>query len=276
MFGTLQIVITQDIGDLGPSTGSVIEYEWPLYWHLAGLVPFIIVLGLLFLPTNRNRHGWLALLALIGSAAIIYMPSKVLELIGWAPPLDGINAFLGGVAALWLLGGVIGRIKRLPAMAFALGVMAAFSLIETLLRGHRDMTLVYMAVASLVPVFVLVVTAFWCRRRYSRGRFIGLLIVSCLLVVLLIILTISIILILSMGWFFSGVWISLLIGAPIASGIMGALLFLLLLPFVMLSFYNAFYRQRFMRALRLGVRWETDGEPYENEYVATGESAENP
>ncbi len=253
-------MISQDIGDLGPATGSIIEYEWPLYWHLAGLVPFLIVLGLLIRSANRNRHAWLALVALAGSAAIIYAPIKVLELIGWAPPLDGINAFLCGVAALWLLGDVFGQIKRLPAMALALGVMMAFSLIETLLRGNRDMTLLYMAIASLVPGLVLILTAFWCRRRYGRGRFIGMLILASLLVVLLVVLTTAIVFILSMGWFSSGVWISLLIGAPIASGIMGGLLFLLLLPYVLLSFYNETYQQRFLSALRLGAKPETDGE----------------
>lgn len=201
---------------------------------------------------NRRREAWFVFIPLAVTVLFVYLPFRLLDTFGMGGSPIGVNGLLCGVAALWLLGDFLARTGPVKAVLSALGVMMILSGVGVLMQGSRDMTLVVMAVLSLIPVLVLLLTRMGCRRRFSNARCIVLLLCFSVLVVFVLLLAAAIVLVITITPLsMTELWMSMLVGVPMGAGILGIIVFLLLLPFVLLSLYNEWYRQRFMGALRL-------------------------
>lgn len=252
MFGTLKIAVSQDIGDLGPETGAEVDYPWPLYRHFASLLPGLVVLLLLFARQNRNRQAWLVLIPVAVSGAVFYLPFRVFSSFGdgGGSPVN-ISSQLFGLATLWLLGDWLSRFARLKALLVAAVIMVIFTVSEALLQGSGASLLHVSALIAIGPILALVLAAYWCRRRFSRARYIGMLACACVAVMLSVIVTSIALFLVNTGGFAMRMLLSVLIGVPMIAGVTSIFLFVFLLPFVLLSFYSSLYRQRFMSLLRL-------------------------
>ena len=205
---------------------------------------------LLLLIPKRNRSLqalWLAA-PLAFSLAIVSLLWAITGIRSDAPDgLFGILcAVLFGLAATWLLSPYLKRRGRFLTFLGVLATMELFSLATCAAAQSpdRDSNLGYILIGGAVVALLLSVAinlAGWsCRRQYDRRRF-----------------WLRLILWITTGWLAVFVVMSMiekpgpLLEMATAFAIFCAVSFGLLLPFLLLSFANAFYRERLKELLRL-------------------------
>jgi hypothetical protein len=232
---------------LGPETGATIEYYWPVYWHFSGFLPVLAVLSLMLLPSNRQRCAWLIFIPALTVGGVF---AGLGLLLAYLQISFAATSWVLGLAALWLIGDSLGRIAGYRAFVGAVTVLMVFSIGGGLLNGAPMSAILWMMPFSLTPVLALWLAAVWSRKRYSLGRYVGMLACSSLLVALVGVLLVMIpaaIIMMPRGLM---MLIPILVGVPALALILGVLQFVALLAFVSLS-WSAFYRERFLKALRL-------------------------
>ena len=159
---------------------------------------------------------------------------------------DVLRAVIFGLTAVWLLSPYFSRRNRFLAFLGMLAVMELFSLFTCATaqpwagdQGPGEM-LIAMAMFGLVLTLAINLSGWSCRKRYSWIRFLLWLLIWIVA-----------------GWLVSFVAICLTAGpGPVpemaaALAKVSGLAFGLVLPFLVLSFANAFYRARLYEALRL-------------------------
>jgi hypothetical protein len=246
---------------LGARQGPPVTFVWPVPNLLPLLLPWLAVLGLLALPSNRNGRAWW-----------IWAPLAGLVLIGLG--LEAvINAFDSeggyfvqaactapfGLAAIWLLAASLARRCRavsilLMALAFAAVSLLAFLVSpvwEQLwnLSRWEPAVLWYLAlfwiVGGVAFTGALNLTGRMCRKRFSRLR------VSLWLPLWLWVM-----------WLFAGGLLGCVVtmvsgghfewgGLLVGSSLLALVSFAVILPFLILSFGCSFYRERLKDLLRL-------------------------
>jgi hypothetical protein len=251
-----------DLGGLGTKQGPPIGVVWPVPNLLPLLLPWLAVLALLALPSNRNGRAWWIWAPLVGLALL----GAGLGAAADAADNEGLNfsaqaacAASFGLAAIWLLGAGLARrcwavSMVLMALAFAAVSLLAFVLSpvwEQLwdLRRYEPAIPLYLLlfwiVGGLVIAGALNLTGRMCRKRFGRLR-VSLLLPLWLWVMWLV-----------AGGLLVGVmtfvfndnfeWTGILVGPLILSLVS----FALILPFLTLSFTSSFYRERLKDLLRL-------------------------
>jgi hypothetical protein len=223
-------------------------YQWVPPSHLPRLLPALALLLLLLLKPNRCGQAlWIAVpfaLTLALAAAVV----AALDMSGDAP--EGNRRILQGLAlglaAVWLLSPYLQGRSRWRTFLKVLAALESFTLLSFVLGrdanqdgGSADM-LIAVAVFALLFSVVLNLTGWSCRRRSGGLR-------------LLLWLT---------GWIMAAMLalfavMSVLAGVGPLGEMVNALLlataitFGFLSPFLLLSFNNAFYRERLKGLLRL-------------------------
>jgi hypothetical protein len=215
---------------------------------------FLPALGLLLLLIpKRNRPLqalWLAA-PLAFSLAILSLLSALPGIRSDAP--DGLFGILGaalfGLAAVWLLSPYLKRRGRFLTFLGMLATMELFGLFTCAVAQSqdRDSNLGYILIAGAVVALLLSLAinlAGWsCRSRYDRRR-----------------LSLWLIVWIMAGWLAVFVVMSMiekpgpLMEMATAFAIFCAVSFGVLLPFLLLSFANAFYGERLKELLRGGRR----------------------
>ncbi|MEI7936987.1 MAG: hypothetical protein WCK27_09880 [Verrucomicrobiota bacterium] len=275
-----------DLGGLGTKLGPSVAFFWPMPNLVPLLLPWLAVLVLLALPSNRNPRAWWIWAPLIGltllgaglQPPILLTDNEVLSVSVQVASAAGF-----GLTVLWLLGAALARRCRAVGIALAALAFAAVSLLAFLvgpaseslgdlsglepavflyrfseaalvrqfadLSGLEPAVFLYLVLGWIVGGVVfagaLNLTGWSCRRRFSRVR------VSLWLPLWLWLMW------LAAGGLVNGVmrivsgerfdWSGLLV-APVALALAS---FVTLLPFLILSFTNAFYRERLRHLLRL-------------------------
>ena len=251
-----------DLGGLGIKQGPSVAFFWPMPNLVPLLLPWLAVLVLLALPSNRNPRAWWIWAPLIGltllgaglQPPILLTDNEVLSVSVQVASAAGF-----GLTVLWLLGAALARRGRAVGIALAALAFAAVSLLAFLvgpaseslgdLSGLEPAVFLYLVLGWIVGGVVfagaLNLTGWSCRRRFSRVR------VSLWLPLWLWLMW------LAAGGLVNGVmrivsgerfdWSGLLV-APVALALAS---FVTLLPFLILSFTNAFYRERLRHLLRL-------------------------
>ncbi|NIP54597.1 MAG: hypothetical protein GWN67_21165, partial [Phycisphaerae bacterium] len=65
-FGDLKIVVSHDIGELGPKEGKAVIYNWKWYYNILPLsLFFTLILLLVFVRANRTPRAWLIFVPLL-------------------------------------------------------------------------------------------------------------------------------------------------------------------------------------------------------------------
>jgi hypothetical protein len=148
-----------------------VTWEWPLYRNLARLVPWLFVLFLLILPSNRSRRAWAVLIpvALVAAPFVLF---------GGGSFTDGVCSLLIALAAVLLLADRLrtesgwGSLVRV-VVVFALGAGLGLVCFRGLDVGAGIGMPAAMCGAAAVAVFVGLAFGAWsCRRRYSSVLFV--------------------------------------------------------------------------------------------------------
>jgi hypothetical protein len=240
---------------------AFIEYYWPFYLHLSPLILLLALIVLLNLKPNRSPGAWWVLLPTLAPVIVAIGAATLIQFTFLS---DFVTLFYFGLASLWLMAFKMTDLSRNDAFSSAIGITAFAGLMGIVglsyFSFHPLMILSGMAYGLLM---LLVLGAFYlagylCRQSYTPRRFI--LRLFALITVMgggLFALLFSISMLPTIligradfmsfpGMFLGGIAVVLL--ATIGGGV---LLFLLILPFVVLTFRTPFYRQRFNAIFRL-------------------------
>jgi hypothetical protein len=265
--GKLAIVTSFDLGTMGARDGPAVEYNWvPAApnvsgfrseandgsaaendWFLPGVlpwVPWLIIFGLLALKQNRRPAAWLIWLPLgCATAFTLVLPSILPS--GSDFLQEAIVALAFGLAAVWLLSNYLRRSRRRLTFLCFLLALAGFSELTAMARQNFSLATdesseISLLLALTVPASAVALSLAGriCRGRYRpAGLYLWLLI-----------LLVGVWLVIAAPFFLSAAaassdgipWADFFI--PILAVAAGN--FALLLPFLILSSANPFYRER--------------------------------
>jgi hypothetical protein len=239
---------------LGETDGAPIEVEWAPPSKVPSLLPWIVLLALLALKRNRTPDAWYVLAPVI---LIVGLDASRNLLANMMDP-DGLDMFLVtgrimilSLAAMWLLlpwlksaHPIITLSKTIPLLS-VVSIMMAFGG-----RGRHEMFgtefLLLLLLSGMLGValpLVLMLSGWRCKHRYSPWRFLVWTTIWSFAGAALVLIPLAVIAIISSS---SPPFLELLA----ALGICTAVIIGLLLPFLILSFVNAFHRDRFRSWLR--------------------------
>jgi len=256
------VVSYANLGGLGAREGTPVVHTWepplpePPQVYVAAttsfkVLPWLLILLPLFLfRANRRSAAWWIWLPVVLSAVVGVTVTGLLT--GNERSLSqAVGSFVVGLAAMWLLMPFLGSSYRIITFFKALVVLATFSLlafVPTLLADNPDWLDVrpyvaaLLAVASLAATLALTLGGLSVRRRFGRIRLLSWLAVWIVLAWTAIATPFVIYALLESDVDWGEVFLCLLS----ISGITLALL----LPLVLLSFFQPFYRARFLDWLK--------------------------
>ena len=237
----LKVKASANLGGLGSTEGPATLYQWTPPSLIPKFFPWMGLLVLTLFRQNRSRQVlWLLLpLALSGGVSYLlslmaFVDSQQMEMFS-----DIIQAAGMGLAGFWLLMPHLKRLNRFLTFLCVLLSLEASGLYACAVQqdwiGNERLAPMLIVVALLSAVFGLsiILTGWCCRHRYGPWR-----------------ITLWTLLWIAVCWG-TTLGILCLIGNPGPLGIMAAVLlvssfvsFGLLLPFLILSFANRFFRDR--------------------------------
>ena len=245
-----------DLGGLGLKQGAPVSYNWVTPSVLPQVLPWLAILALLMLKPNRCASAWWVWVPLIFAGGMASAPDALLDFLPSSVlgPLAELIGGLGfGVAAVWLLAGYLGWKQRMLGFMGILLAQGVFSLLALVFRqsseGLGPETFgvgIALAIAALIISVAMTLAGLLCRGRYGWAR-LSLWLVATLVVVWL----------LAIGPFFLVARYASHGDFPLMATIAFVLMasgitFGVLLPFLVLSFANSFYRERLRGLLHLG------------------------
>jgi len=274
----LKVVTSADLGGLGAKEGPPAGFVWTVPNLLLVLPPWLAVVALLVLRSNRNPRAWLvwvppAALALAGAVLKTPLDTQPDPRLGYSfydgfheacaamlsHPAHVVGAAAFGLAAIWLVGTGLARRRRalsIVLMALAFGAVSLLALqtrpvweqVWGLYPWESDLALnvlVFWVGSGIVYAGALNLTGWMCRRGFSGVRVsLGLLLwLWAMWVAAAVLVRVA------PALFFGGSFnlLALLWGTIFLS----LACFALMLPFLILSFTNSFYRERLKSLLRL-------------------------
>jgi hypothetical protein len=249
--GKLTIVASSDLGALGSRDGSPIAYNWVLPGIAPLLLPWLVILGLLALKPNRCAAAWLIWLPLGCVMAFTLAPLPILPE-GTNFFLDAITALAVGLAAVWLLTSYLRQQHRLLTFLGVLLALAGFSVMAAVAKQGVSLLAVeslqigiVLAVAVLASAMALSLGGLICRGRYRpSGLYLWLL---ALLVVIWLVIAMPFFAIAVMASSGGIPWSEFFI--PVLA--VATANYATLLPFLILSSANPFFRERLKALLHV-------------------------
>ena len=220
------------------------------------VLPWLAILALLMLKPNRCASAWWILVPLACVGGLAFLPESLLEHLPFDQfelYLETIGALGFGLAAAWLLSGYLAWKHRVVAclgMLAASGAFGLFSLVPRLDWGNIMVEVLqagfFLGMGALVTNLALTLAGLFCRGKYCWLRLSLWLMVALLALWLVLIGPFFL-----LGVLASGLEVPLLSLFPIV-GVAAGLTFCVILPFLVLSFVNGFYRERLKGLLHLG------------------------
>jgi hypothetical protein len=250
------VVAYADLGGLGAKQGTPVGYDWVMPSMMPQMLPWLAILALLMLKPNRCASAWWILvpLALVGGVACL--PESVLELLPTSQFemfLELIGALGFGLAAVWLLSSYLAWKHRMLALLGTLLVQGVFGTFACLVRqgaeglGVETLQIgMFLMAGVLVIAVALALSGLMCRGRYCWLKLSLWLMAALVVVWLLLIGPFFIIGVIASGGNVPVIALFSILG--VASG----MTFCVMLPFLVLSFANGFYRERLKALLHLG------------------------
>ena len=278
--GELKVAAYAELGGLGTKQGPPVRFVWTLPNLLPLLLPWLVVLGLLGLPSNRTARAWwiwapLVALALLGTGLGVAADAADNEGLSYMVQMACAAAF--GLAAVWLLGAGLARRGRaisivLMALAFAAVSLLAFvvsPMWEQLwdLRRYEPAILLYLVMfwiaGGMVYAGGLNLTGWMCRRQFSCLRV--LLRLPFWLWVMWVVagslLGCVMTFVLKDNFEWTGILVVPIVLALVSFG--------MILPYLILSFACSFYRERLKTLLRLPIQDASSAAPISAPAVET-------
>jgi hypothetical protein len=253
----LRIIVSCDLGTLGPGTGEPVLYNWHWYYSIPGLALWAILALALVVPrANRTR----AVLPILVPVLVVNLVWLVVARIAQPVTSDRetfgvmVLALTVASAVLWLLGHRIAHCAPHARLILALGVALGVALVGAF--SVTDFSRVTFALPSLLSVLTPALVlgyagAGWMSRRaYRSTRFILLLaawtVALCAVGIPL--------------WFLWGSSVTTNSPIPVlpelavfllAGAIAGACVFLISVPFVLVGLRSPLFRPRLFACLAL-------------------------
>jgi len=251
VFGELQIVISADIGEFGPTDGKPVAYHFSPVYHVQGIIPWLL-LPLAFIALKENRTQQAAwIIAPIVLLTVVY--SAVMRLL----PMDSggtvqlnvmFTIIVLGFSMVWLLAERIRNRNRLVTFLLATLIYFGFLGVNLLSAGFGEsiIAVVFLAAVSISAiVFAFVIATLTSARPFKTIRFvitIGAALFTSLLIVFSAIMFI----------FYPPANVSggTRITEVLTFSFFGSLIYYAgLLPFLVMLFSNPFWRKRFEAVL---------------------------
>jgi len=254
----LKITASADIGQLGPKDSDAAVYKWKLYYSAPSLTLWaVLLLSIILDKANRNPH---ALLVLVPLLIVNLLWSIFKKAVGFpSAQAEMFNmlfySLTVGIAILWLLAHKLGNRSRFVTFLLAFTIMAFVSLTGAISYGGLELSQQTVEVLLLLAILVFamllgfVLTGWWCRKRYRPVSFMLWLAVWTVAANLV-----------SMLVFYSIVFVARRVSVPIstvllialiAGSVLGAFLYLVVFPYMILALRSSFFRERFYACLRL-------------------------
>lgn len=255
----MSFVALYDLDGVGPQEGEPVAFHWPLYLNLIVVLPWLLVVSLLFRPANLNRHAWLVLAPVI----VLQVP---LGLLGWALSnaiggevavfFDMLLLFPLGLAAVFLLADMLGAWGRLGAFLGAACILAVVGVVGA--AGFGTLNLDAAALTILIgylTMSVAVLAGFLfagvlCRKQFRAGMcalwmlLFGPGTLAALIVCLVVaVVIVQVVMMGAMGTdalFMFSALVGGVVGAVFAAFVFAAML----TPFVVLFLGSPLYRER--------------------------------
>jgi len=170
-------------------------------------------------------------------------------LLGRAIYLMPTDAAFGAVipislGALWLLSYKLEPLEGSATFFAAAGIMAAAGVASIIcfsglaVSPGTVISLVMYAVIGCIVLLALTGARFFSRRNYTRGRFMGWLVLCLIVLLACVAAPFAVIASMTLG-------VLSLVAIPLYGTVFGIVIYLLLLPFMILAFRNSLYRERF-------------------------------
>lgn len=240
-----------DLGGLGAREGQPITYNWTLSSLLPPLLPWLGILLLLAVKSNRCGTAWWIWAPLGAMGGVAWLIQNGLE-DPFSELVEVPLALAFGLAAVWLLAAPLRQTHRLKTLLLLVVTLAGFSVAGFVIKqgsdfwGAEGMGLaITTAVAAAVTSVALSLGGRLCRHRYSPLR-VCVWLLAALVAVLLVVIT----------PFF--IWVKAFSPRPVpilvlfgAVGTGVGICFGALLPFLVLAFANGLFRERFEQLLHL-------------------------
>jgi hypothetical protein len=258
----LKVVAYTDLGGLGTKQGPPVTFVWRLPNLLPLLLPWLALLALLALPSNRNPRAWWIWAPLIGVALIgawLGAAAEAADNEGLGYCIQAASAAALGLGAVWLLGAGLARRCQvvsvvLMVLAFSAVGLAAFVVspvseqLWDLRRWEPALIwylLLFWIVGGVAFAGALNLTGWICRMRFGRLRVSLWLPLWLWVMWLLAGALLGGVVTMVSGHHFE--WVGLLLGPAV----LALVSFVLVLPFLILSFTCVFYYERLRDLLRL-------------------------
>ena len=169
--GQLAIVASADLGALGSKDGPRISYNWVLPNVAPRLLPWLALAILLTFKRNRCAAAWWILLPVACVAALSLAPPDIIPG-GLDFLLDVVAALAVGLAAVWLLANYLRRKHWLLTFLCVVLTMAAFSGLAYASRldlsspNELAPALIALGVGAGLSAVALAIVGLICRKRY--------------------------------------------------------------------------------------------------------------
>jgi hypothetical protein len=255
-------VAVSDLGGLGAKEGAPVSYTWTLPSSIPSLLPWLGVLLLFLVKSNRCGRAWwiwVPLGCVAGAGQMLqpafgFLPSETAEMF-----VDMAVALAFGVAAVWLLAVQLVRSHRLLTFLCVLPVLAGFSLFSFLVKQDWSGDGAFLALAMVVPLAIgalvialaILLTGLACRGRYyppGQYLWVFLSLLALWLVIIAPFFAIAMIASVASGSQMSG---QALREFFVVVLVLTATGFAILFPFLVLSSASSFFRERLKLLLHL-------------------------
>ncbi|MGO8698539.1 MAG: hypothetical protein ACLQVY_12560 [Limisphaerales bacterium] len=253
MVGNLRIVASSDLGPLGSHDGPAVVHNWVADSLFSQMLPWLALLGLLALKSNRQGSAWSIWLPLGAIVVLTHVPWPFLPS-GADFFLDIVAALATGLAAVWLLSDSLRQRSRFLTFLCVFLVLAAFSALAfmagqgwNLLNAQSVSVGFALALGVTVTAVVLVLAGLVCRGSHHP---LWLYLLSYLLLAAVWLAMAApfglIAMTTSNG---SNEWSNILMLVLIAATIN----YVVLLPFLILSSASPFFRERLKVLLHVKI-----------------------
>jgi len=246
----------QDLGGLGSKEGPLEAYTWVPSSMLPQFLPWLSILFLLAIKSNRVACAWWVWAGLGGGlvtqgllrSGLSTLPSQPLDALA-----QTVNCLSFGLAAVWLLAGYLAWKHRFLTFLGIAGVLSGFSgltfFFGQVMGGEEPeflATAMILGLCAFVIPVSLSLAGLCCRGQYRPGRLAVWLAVWVMGICLLAI---------------APFFVFAIIGNPgsvmlkefaVAALLMAGVNFGAVLPFLLLSLLNPFHQERLKGLLHLG------------------------
>jgi len=216
-----------------------------------------LIAAFIFIKANRNPQALLILVPLLIVNLLWLVFKKALGFGSADIEMFGMvfNSLVVSITVLWLFAHKLGNRNRFVTFLLAFALMAVIGLVGAIsfcgltFSQQTGGAVIILAILALAMLLGFVLASWQCRTRYSSLRFMLYLafwtVTACLVIALVLY---------SVTFIIQQTPVpisSVLLVIPIVGLVLGACLYVIVFPYMILALRSAFFRERFYACLRL-------------------------